>query len=189
MSGDKTTKTVFRILMAWNDQKEERWLAEQERAGWHLKTVRPFGYTFEKASPAEVAYRLDFQAISRENREEYLALFQDSGWEHVGARGHVHYFRQSIVDGKVPEIFTDPASRVLKYQRVAAALGMMLIVLVVVVAPKWPVPGPRDQWRAVDMVYACAFFLKLAAMAFLIYSIVRLTRLISRMKKSRSQGV
>lgn len=186
MSGDKTTKTVFRTLWAWSDEKEERWLAEQERSGWHLKTVRGFGYTFEKAAPAEVAYRLDFHTGSREDRQEYLALFQDSGWEHVGARGHWHFFRQGVMDGKVPEIFTDPESRVIKYQRVMALMGGLLGLLVVVIAPKWPVAGAGDKWRLVDIVYASAFFMKLALIAFLLYAIVRLSRLIARLKKQKT---
>lgn len=57
MSSDKATKTVFRMLWAWNDENEERWLEETERSGWHLKAVRGFGYTFEKGPPSEVAYR------------------------------------------------------------------------------------------------------------------------------------
>lgn len=183
------TKTVVRFLMAWNDEREERWLAEQERSGWHLKAVRSFGYTFERATSAEVAYRLDFHAGPRENRQEYLALFQDSGWEHLGARGLWHYFRQSVVDGRIPEIFTDPESRIAKYQRVMALLGVMLVLLAVVIAPKTPVEGVRDQARLVDTVYASAFFIKLAVMAFLLYAIVRLARVIDRLKRAAAKHV
>jgi len=188
VSGEKTTKTVFRMLWAWNDEKEERWLAEQERSGWHLKTVRGFGYSFERAPASEVVYRLDFQSGPRESRKEYLALFQDSGWEHVGARGNWHYFRKGMTNGKAPEIFTDPASRVAKYQRAMAALGVMLALLVVVIAPKWPVPGAGDHWRPVDKVYATAFCLKFVVIAFFFYAIARLSMVISRLNKARKEG-
>ena len=36
MSAERKTRTVVRMLMAWNDEKEQRWLEEQERSGWHL---------------------------------------------------------------------------------------------------------------------------------------------------------
>lgn len=139
MTGQQTTKTVIRMLWPWNDEKEERWLAEQERSGWHLKAVRGFGYTFEKASPSDVAYRMDFGPQVRKDMDEYLGLFQDSGWEHVGNRGQWHYFRHGVVDGQVPEIYTDPASRVTKYQRVMAMLGVLLFIRR---DPTW-----RSPWR------------------------------------------
>lgn len=187
MIGEKSTKTVVRMLMPWNDEKEERWLAEQERSGWHLKAVRGFGYTFERASPADVAYRLDFHAGHRSDLQEYLALFKDSGWEHAGTLGHWHYFRQGVVDGKVPEIYTDPESRVAKYKRVIALMGVMLVILAAVIATKWPVAGgAEDRWRLVDKFYASAFFLKLAAMAFLLYAIAKLARLIHRLEKQKA---
>jgi hypothetical protein len=177
------------MLLPWNDEKEERWFEEKARSGWHLRRVGFFGgYTLERGAPAEVAYRLDFGPSARRDRDEYLGLYRDAGWEHVGARGHLQYFRRAVVDGKVPEIFTDPASRVAKYRRVMAVLGMMLGMLAVVIAPKWPVPGAQDHWRLVDKVYASAFVLKLVVMAYLLYGIVRLNRLIERLKRQHPQS-
>jgi len=186
VSGEKTTKTVFRVLWAWNDEREERWLTEQERSGWHLKAVRGFGYTFERAAPSEVAYRLDFHRGPREDRQEYLDLFRDSGWELAGSRGHWYYFRRAVVDGKVPEIYTDPESRIAKYRQVMALMGVMLTILIVVIAPKAPVHVVQEPGRLVERVYSYAFFVKLAAMAFLLYGMVRLSLVIGRLKKLRA---
>jgi len=186
VSGERTTKTVFRMLMAWNDEKEERWLSEQARSGWHLKEVRGFGYTLERAAPAEVAYRLDFHRGPREDRQEYLTLFRDAGWEALGSRGHWYYFRRAVVDGKVPEIYTDPESRIAKYRQVMALMGVMLVVLGVVIAPKAPFQTVQEPGRLVDRVYSYAFFVKLAAMGFLLYGIVRLSLVIGRLKKLRA---
>jgi len=185
MSGEKTTKTVFRMLMAWNDEKEERWLAEHERSGWHLKAVRGFGYTFERATPADAAYRLDFYAGPRENRQEYLSIFLDAGWEHVGERGHWHYFRHGLVNGKAPEIFSDPESRIAKYRRVMAMMGVFIVLLTVVISPKWPSEHVQGPPRLVETVYASAFYFKLAVTAFLLYAMVRLALVISRLKRAK----
>lgn len=183
MSTDKLTKTVFRVLMPWNDQKEERWLAEQERSGWHLKCVRPFGYTLERGAPAEVAYRLDYQPLARRNREEYLALFFDAGWEHVSTRGEWHLFRKGIVDGQVPEIYTDPQSRIAMYRRVIGFSAVMLAAMAANVT--------RDLTAYAQATSALSRFdfvlitVMVVCVAGLTYDIVRLLLVISRLKKAK----
>ena len=186
MSGDKDTRRVFRALWPWNDEKEERWLAAQARSGWHLRSIGFLGgYVLERGEAAEIAYRLDVHRGRSKDREEYLGLFRDAGWEHVGSRGSWHYFRKAVVDGKVPEIYTDPESRIGKYQRVVALLAPMLLILAVVVAPRWPTQRTPGHPRLVETVYASAFFAKLAVMAFIAYALVRLVRNINRLKKSQ----
>lgn len=179
MSVENTTKTVVRALLAWNDEKEERWLAEQERCGWHLKAVRCFGYTFEKATPADVAYRLDLGPSARRDRGEYFGLFQDAGWEHVGARGLWQYFRKPVVDGQVQEIYTDPESRIAKYRRVIALLVVMLSVLVTQTAPRLAT-GPSSASLA---RYPAILVLQILLIAVLAYGIVRLLMVISKLKR------
>lgn len=109
---------------AWQDDREEQWLGEMSRQGLHLLQVKPFGkYTFELREPSEFAYRLDFvtEAIKK---PDYFQLFRDAGWEHVGEMMGWQYWRKPVVDGKAPEIFTDNASKVQKYQRL---IGWMVI--------------------------------------------------------------
>lgn len=134
MKGEATTKKVLRMLMAWNEEKEGRWLEEQERSGWHLKRVGCLRYTFERAAPAEVAYRLDLIPPRRSDRSEYFGLFRDAGWEHVGSRGLFQYFRKDLVDGQSAEIHTDPRSRIAMYQRLVGLTGAMLGMLIAITA-------------------------------------------------------
>lgn len=120
MSGDERTWTVFPGRFGvWNMERVERWLSAQERAGWRLRVVRLFGYTFEKVAPSEVAYRLDVRPSKRQDRDEYFGLFRDAGWEQVGRRGRLQVFRKAVVDGQVPQIYTDPQSRIDMYLRLA----------------------------------------------------------------------
>jgi hypothetical protein len=88
------------------------------------------------------------------------------------------------VGGKVPEIYTDPQSRVAKYQRVMAVFGVMLVLLAVVIAPKWPAAGFGEQARLVDKVYAGAFCLKVIVMAFMFYAVARLSLVINKHKRN-----
>jgi hypothetical protein len=129
MSGS-ATKRVFRLMMAWNDEKEQAWLQQQAREGWHVRAVHAYGYTFEKAPAAEVAYRFDVTPRDRGDRAEYLGLFRDAGWEHLGRRGLWHVFRKPVVPGETMEIHTDPRSRAEVYQRVAGFLGLMAVAMI-----------------------------------------------------------
>ncbi len=186
MSSGKQTKTVVRLLMAWNDEREERWLAEQERSGWHLKAVRCFGYTFERAAAAEVAYRLDFGPSVRHDRGEYFGLFRDAGWEHVGKRGLWQYFRKAVVDGQAPEIYTDPQSRIGKYRRLVALLGALFAVVLSQTAPRLAAEGQSGSALA---RYPAFLFLQLFLIAVFAYGIVRLLLVISRLKRTPAKQV
>lgn len=183
MSCDKTTKTVFHMFMAWSSDKEERWLSEQERSGWHLKSVRCFGYTFERSAPADVAYRLDWGPSCRQDGSEYLNIFKDAGWEHLGWRGKWNVFRKPVVGGLVPEIYTDPNSRIAMYRRVLAFLGVFMCIIVAQLGPqisRLDSSAKRGGFPFVLAIYG-------AMVAFFLYGIVRLLLVISKLKKERTK--
>jgi hypothetical protein len=112
MSSAVNARNVVRFFLPWRDEAEGSWLEQQERSGWHLEAVRPWGYRLVRGAPAEVAYRLDMVPPRRSDRPEYFGLFRDAGWEHVGCRGLWQVFRKPVVDGVIPEIHTDSASRI-----------------------------------------------------------------------------
>jgi Protein of unknown function (DUF2812) len=178
MSGERTRKTVFRMLWAWNDEKEGRWLAEQEKSGWRLSSVGYFGaYTFERAVPADVAYRLDFGPPARSDRDEYFALFRDAGWEHVGTRGPWQYFRKAAVDGHAPEIYTDPQSRIAMYRRVVALSIVMFAMVATITAHNLATRGSiLDRHPGFLVLYVLL-------MSVFGYASVRLLLIIGRLKR------
>ncbi len=182
MEMGRETKKMFRMLLPWNDEKEEKWLEEEARAGWHLRKVGCFGgYTFERGPAAEVAYRLDFGPSARRDRSEYFGLFRDAGWEHVGRRGLWQFFRKPAAGGEVPEIYTDPASRIAKYQRIAAFLGVFAAVMVTQVGSSVTRTAGRSASGFLDAILV----LQVLLMAVFVYGIVRLTRVVNRLKKQR----
>jgi hypothetical protein len=128
----KNTKTVIRIFWAWNHGKEERWLSRMARDGWHLTAPRGIYYRFEKGAPADVVYRLDYQNPKKADRKEYLGLFRDAGWDHVGEFANWQYFWTAAGDGPPPEIHTDPESRMAMYRRV---LGLLAVIFIAVCVP------------------------------------------------------
>ncbi len=163
MNGEKTTKRVWRWLLPWNDEREERWLAEQARSGWRLTKVECFGgYTFERAAPGEVVYRLDVAPSKLRDRGEYFDLFRDAGWTLLGHRGLWQFFARDASDGRVQEIYTDNRSKIGKYRRILAFLGAMTAVMGSQMAVN---PGVRRE-RPVAAIYA-------VMLALFLYFIVR----------------
>jgi len=125
------TKKEFKWFWAWNDEKEERWLTEMAQQGWHLQAPGVFGvYTFERGAPRNVVYRLDFKAAGKD-MAEYQQLFADGGWDYLGAMGGWQYFRKESIEGETPEIYTDNASKMSKYQRVLLFLVALLPIFMI----------------------------------------------------------
>ena len=124
----------FKWWWVWQDGMHERWLQEQARQGLHLHASDSLGIrmTFERGAPADMAYRWDFPGVKAD--PVYTQLFVDGGWERVVDVGGWRCWRKPVVDGKIPEIFTDVPSKVRKYQRslvllLVGGLPFFLVVL------------------------------------------------------------
>ena len=71
------------------------------------------------------------------DRAAYLQLFHDAGWEHLGNMSAWEYFRKEARPGEEPEIFTDPESKIQKYQRVLRFLVIFFPIIVIINATMW----------------------------------------------------
>ncbi len=119
----------FKWFWAWNDEKEEAWLEQMASEGRHLCGLGlPGNYSFESGAPRKDVYRLDY-IINQKDYQNYLQLFNDAGWEHIGKMGGWQYFRKPYQGDLVPEIYTDDTSKAQKYQRVLIFLVILLPVL------------------------------------------------------------
>ena len=176
----KEIKKEFRWFWAWNDEKEEQWLTEMAQQGWHLLSPGVFGvYTFERGTPRNVVYRLDFKTVGKD-MEDYLQLFADDGWEHLGAMGGWQYFRKESIEGEVPEIYTDNASKIQKYQRVLLFLVILLPVYMFSII-NLRMPDNLDGALA-GFVGGLSVVVSLF-MLFYIYALIRIFRRILELKK------
>jgi hypothetical protein len=173
----KNIRKVVKLFFAWNDGREEAWLRDMALRGWHLEFVGPFFYRFRKGEPADVTYRLDLQTAGKFDKAEYLGLFRDAGWEHVGRFGAWYYFRTPTGTGTPPEIHTDAASRAAKYQRLI--LFLMIVSLPLVNSLFGPLRLRTGGWGW-DVIW----ILQMVVLAFLLYGVIRLARLVSKLKKS-----
>lgn len=107
-------KTLIRFFTIADYEEEEIWLHNQHKNGWKLvKMILPCFYIFERCTPAEVIYRLDYKNNSETSN--YFQIFRDYGWEYIGHFVGWLYFRKTLsetdseCDG---EIFSDNESRI-----------------------------------------------------------------------------
>ena len=114
------TKTFVRFFTIADFEEEESWLRAQSKSGWRLmRMVPPCFYVFERCSPEDVIYRLDFTNNGEESG--YFQLFRDYGWEYIGRCLGWLYFRKpaSDLDGEQDaEIFSDDRSKLDMVRRV-----------------------------------------------------------------------
>lgn len=107
-------KTVIRFFTIADYEDEEIWLHNQHMNGWRLvKMIPPCFFIFEKCTPAEAAYRLDYKNNSETSN--YFQIFRDYGWEYIGRCVGWLYFRKPSAEmdsERDGEIFSDNESRI-----------------------------------------------------------------------------
>ena len=127
---EKNRMRKFKWFWAWQDEAEEAWLREMANQGWHLSGIGfPTLYDFESGEAMDYVYRLDYRSHWKMDKEAYLQLFRDSGWEYIEEMAGWHYFRKLAQAGEELEIYTDAESKIGKYQRLLAFLGILTLPL------------------------------------------------------------
>lgn len=134
----KNTKTQIRFFSVTDHEREQEYLRRMHREGWKVVRVGlPCFYHFEACEPEEVVYQLDYYQDGKFQREEYLKMFQDCGWEYLFDFMEYHYFRKpaTLMDGN-EEIFCDDESRLDMMKRVfRGRICWLLTIFLVAVVP------------------------------------------------------
>ena len=101
-------------------EKEAEYLRNMNKQGWKFTDVKfPGRYYFEKCEPEDVVYQLDYNQEGMENKEEYLQMFRDCGWEYILDFAGYSYFRKAASEMEQEEsIFCDDESRLDMMNRV-----------------------------------------------------------------------
>jgi len=144
---ETTTITKFKWFWAWQDEAEENWLEKMSQSGYHLSSVSiPGVYTFSVAEPRNYVYRLDYRTFRKKDKGEYLQLFQDAGWEHIGEMSAWQYFRKEAKPTERAEIFTDVESKIAKYKRVLTYLGFFYFILMMLIFTQRVLSSDSYPW-------------------------------------------
>ena len=126
--------TKFKLFA--DPEKEEKWLDDMSENGYILRSVNPsFGiYRFDINPDKQFKpkARVDFRCLKAGDKEEYLEIFKQSGWENIYSSSFTdqHYFVQSETIAS-DEIFSDTASRADRYSRIGIytlAVGILVAV-------------------------------------------------------------
>lgn len=120
-------KTVYKLFMVWNFDKEEDWLNEMALQGWVLDRVGLCAYHFISSEPGEYSIRLEMRGLD----ERYLDFMAETGAEYVGRMVQWIYFRKKTAAGTF-DIFSDIDSKVAHLSRIGKLLfvvGMANLVI------------------------------------------------------------
>lgn len=123
-------KTEFRFFTIADWQEEEEYLSHMHKKGWRLKRIGFADYHFENCAPENVTYRLDYNKASVNDKEGYLQMFKDCGWEYLFNKFGYSYFRKKDEPGeRDEEIFSDSGSKIEMMTRVIKSRGIILVLM------------------------------------------------------------
>jgi len=163
----KNTKTEFRFFTIPEWKKEEEYLSEQHKSGWEFVSVNFIGlYHFKKCEPKDVIYQLDYNPESITQKEEYIQMFRDCGWEYLQNYVGYSYFRKaaSEMDGE-ESIFCDDDSRLDMMKRVFKQRMVPLIaIFFAIIIPQILIQSQLDRPENYGMlvIFCILFVLYLA---------------------------
>ncbi|AUC90758.1 TPA: DUF2812 domain-containing protein [Streptococcus suis] len=128
------TKTECKVFFITDFSQQADYLSEMHQQGWKLVKISwLFFYHFEKCQPEEVVYQVDFKESKNKDRENYLHMYEDYGWEFVISCQNFVIFRKVAVKGDL-EIYGDRESKVefvktIFQRRYLPSLGLYGILL------------------------------------------------------------
>lgn len=125
------TKKAWKYFSIFNHEDEEKYLRQQHKHGWKFEKVTGLGiYHFTECQPEDVVYQLDYNQESSKNKEAYLQMFSDCGWEYIQEYAGYSYFRKAIAEmHEEEEIFSDESSRLAMLERVYKGRLLPLLVI------------------------------------------------------------
>jgi hypothetical protein len=132
---EQQIKRVVKVIFAWEDEKEEKWLEEMATQGWRLQSVLPYVYYFHRGEPSNSVYRLDYKNTFDKDYTEYTNIYKESGWELVAIMGNWHYYRIDPQNDQQPEIFNSSRTKSQKYRRLLVGLVPFLPIYLVLLNP------------------------------------------------------
>lgn len=129
---NENERKVSKTFMPWKFEEEQKWLEEQAREGWLLEK-KSFTYHFVKAEPQDMVYRVDYFSITKKKKDEYIAIFAESGWELVHSSAGWHYFRIPAEEFDT-DIYSDTQSRIDQLKRINQDIfGIFILYFIVFV--------------------------------------------------------
>ena len=147
--------------LAWSEDRDMKKLNELSKEGWMLSGFSYLSYELKKEEPREYIYCIDSQKV--ENREEYIDLFKDGGWEYVCNYGDIYFYR--ALPG-TKEIYSDKASLSEKYSYIGNQMKNVIIVLVAIAMGLIPILMIGDSYIKLNFIKEILEFIIIISLAF-----------------------
>jgi len=161
-------KTEWRFFHIFQYEEEAAYLRQMHAHGWEFEDLSFIRYRFRECEPRDMVYQLDYNQEGLAHREEYLKMFADCGWEHMGDHFGYSYFRKpadEMTDGE-EGIFCDDESRLEMMRRIVKGrLTPLLIMFLCIVVPQLFVQSMLGNYAMV-VVYLFILALYIAIFAF-----------------------
>ncbi len=125
-------KKEIKLFNVFQYDEEAAYLREMHKKGWKFVKVSGLGsYTFEECEPEDVIYQLDYNQEGMKEKDEYVQMFEDCGWEYLNDYFGYSYFRKEADEMSEGEngIFCDEESRMDLFKRVFRGRAIPLILL------------------------------------------------------------
>ena len=137
---ENNLKREFHYFVLTDYEIEEEYLRRMHRSGYKfLKVTLPGFYYFEKCEPEDVVYKLDFNPKGQDEKQDFIQMYEDYGWEYMQDLNDYSYFRKKAseaMDEKELEIFSDNESKLDMLKRIFTS--RMLPILCVFLLCIWP---------------------------------------------------
>ncbi len=180
------TKTVFKAIFAWEDEKEEKWLEQMATEGWKLISVAPYVYKFERSEPEKVVFRLDYKNTLDKDYQEYLTIFKDAGWEMFATFANWHYFKIKPENNEVPEIFNSGKVKAQKYRRLLIGMVPLLPIYIVLLNPAFRYSEDMTGGFFFGLLSAIKIVLSLL-MLLMVYAFIRILAKIIKLESESKE--
>ena len=106
-------KVIKKVFMAWEFEKEEKWLNEMAAKGLALVDYSLFRYSFEECEPGEYTFKIQLleHRPSHPESEQYIHFMEETGAEQIASYINWVYFRKKTSEGPF-ELFSDLESKI-----------------------------------------------------------------------------
>ncbi len=171
------------LWWVWNYEREQQRLDKASAAGLHLVRPGKLWSFYNRDDSTRYVYRLDYQTGLRTAaaRRDYLNLYQDAGWTHIGSWMNWRYFRREWSPVAVTEIYTDKESLKAQYNRIRTVLGVVFLAEMPILFVNAVNTATAPRQHISPASGAVAVGLLLAAIGLLGYGFIAMTRKIRRL--------
>ena len=123
----KNKKYIICSGLAFSDCEDMELLHVYAKKGWIFKKLT-FGvlYTLYREEPQDIIFDYDLQKIKKQDKDDYLAIFEEAGWKPVGTwNDEVHFF---YADTNTPRVHSEVQTRSQQYKSMNY-MGMVVTLL------------------------------------------------------------